>query len=340
MDSWLYLLAAAALCVGLTPLAWLTSRRLYIYDVPSQRKVHRQPTPLLGGAAIAVAFYAMLGIRSLQEGRPPDVCTWFTGPLILVLGLADDIGNYGVLQKLLGQIAVALAAAASGAAAAFTGQPYVDLALSMFWIVTLINVVNFVDNMNGLCAGTVALISIALFLIGGMPQALILAGACLGFLVFNFRTPSRVFMGDMGSMFLGLMLAIITLRFMDTAGGWPTPVVQCIVLMGYPLADTCLVVVGRIAHGRPFYRGGPDHSSHRLVGLGLTDRRAVLSLWVVVATYCALAVVIGHVGSGVAVLLVAAAAALTLVGLVVMLRVPIYKSLRLAAQTHAAPGSR
>ena len=188
--------------------------------------------------------------------------------------------------KLVAQVIAGLILLASGVQVALPLPGWVNVVLTLLWIVGITNAINLLDNMDGLASG-VAAVAAGCFmllaamngqvLVGGLAAALL--GACLGFLLHNFN-PARIFMGDTGSLFLGFLLAAvgIKLRFPDNVN-WITWMVPVLVL-GVPVFDTTLVVVSRLRRGKnPFTTPGKDHLSHRLVRLGWTRREAVLLLY-------------------------------------------------------------
>jgi len=280
--------AALVLAIGGTPLTRYLAPRLGVLDRPSARKVHTQPVPRLGGMAIYLAVLAaalVLGERYnfTQFG---SIVVGATG--VSFMGLVDDRWGLRPTVKMVGQILAALLLYGTGITVATFGQPVLDLAVMLFWVVYITNGMNLLDNMDGL-AGGVAAIAAAYFalmcafsgqyLVGALSVAVL--GACLGFLLYNLN-PASIFMGDSGALFLGFTLAAIgiKLRFPDnvTFVTWMVPVL----VMGVPIFDTTLVVVDRLRRGlNPLAHPGKDHVSHRLVAAGMTQREAVLTLYVV-----------------------------------------------------------
>ncbi|MFN3762852.1 MAG: MraY family glycosyltransferase, partial [Anaerolineae bacterium] len=204
------------------------------------------------------------------------------------MGLVDDRWGLRPAVKLVGQILAALLLWATGVRVGTFGQPVVDFLLTIFWVVYITNAINLLDNMDGL-AGGVAAIAAAYFalmcsfsgqyLVGALAMAIL--AACLGFLFYNLN-PASIFMGDSGALFLGFMLAAlgIKLRFPDnvTFVTWMVPVL----VLGLPVFDTALVTLSRLRRGlNPLTTPGKDHVSHRLVAAGLSQREAVLTLYVV-----------------------------------------------------------
>ena len=206
--------------------------------------------------------------------------------LIFLVGLVDDLVALKPLQKLAGQIAAAALLVLSGIGVWATGSYVADVTLSVLWFVAISNAMNLLDNMDGLAAGTAAIaagyLSVLLWLEGEAGLALLsfaLVGSLLGFLAHNYP-PARIFMGDSGSLFLGLFLAGLSL---SPAPGLSRSLFAVVavpaLILAIPILDTTLVTVGRVLEGRPIAQGGRDHTSHRLVALGVSEERAVWVLW-------------------------------------------------------------
>ena len=275
-----------AFSLGLTPLCRLIAHRLGFVAKPKQDRWHQRPTAMFGGVAIALTTLCL----GLAIG--PDARLWQLlgcGLMISGFGLADDVLSLKPSTKLIVQITVASVLLFFGLRLPWTGSLAGDSMLTLFWIVGITNGFNLLDNMDGLCAGTT--IIAGLFLLTGMftqagatPPAVFLAallGATGGFLVYN-RHPASIFMGDTGSLFLGFNLAALTL-VAGKAGTGATGVVSVvagpILLLLIPIFDTTLVTVMRLLSGRRPSQGGRDHSSHRLVAIGLPEPTAVAVLW-------------------------------------------------------------
>jgi UDP-GlcNAc:undecaprenyl-phosphate/decaprenyl-phosphate GlcNAc-1-phosphate transferase len=280
-----------------TPLARQIALRIGVVDAPSARKVHASPVPLLGGVAIFVAFMAALLFMSywFLPFYIPQVAAILAGAIIIsFFGMWDDKWGLPPIVKLGGQVMVAVWLVITGVGIElFSGFPFsswVNFVASLLWVLTITNAVNFLDNMDGLSSGTSAVAACFFFLAayqsGQWLVALLgitLAGAALGFVYHNFglvKGRTAIFMGDTGSLFLGYMLAAIgvKLRFDNTNFvTWMVPVL----VLGIPLFDITLVVISRTRRKIPFTRGGKDHTSHRLVALGLSKREAVLVLYLI-----------------------------------------------------------
>ncbi len=278
--------AAFLASLALTGVCGRLARRLGVVATPRADRWHREPVPLLGGVAIAVPVCAL---GPLVPGVGLPVIGFIGGAVALALfGLVDDLHALKPHTKLAGQIVVASAMTALGLQLRLTPYPLLNLILTLVWVVGVTNAFNLLDNMDGLAAG-IAVIAAGYrmaFLVadGNMAAAALAAvfiGAVLGFLVRNFP-PASIFMGDAGSLFIGFFVSGLSLT-----GGWPysrsvvSVLLFPVLIALVPIFDTTFVTISRLLARRPVSVGGRDHTSHRLVALGLTERRAVLSLYVV-----------------------------------------------------------
>ncbi|MEA3376935.1 MAG: MraY family glycosyltransferase [Chloroflexota bacterium] len=307
---------ALVLAIGATPIARFLAPRVGIIDQPEARKIHQDPIPRLGGAAILVAVILVafvLGER-FNFDQFGIILVGATG--VSFMGLVDDRWGLRPMIKLVGQVAAALLLYGSGIHIGMFHYPALNLMATVLWVVCITNAINLLDNMDGL-AGGVAAIAAAHFalmcsfsgqyLVGALSIALL--GACLGFLFYNLN-PASIFMGDSGSLFLGFVLAAtgIKLRFPEnvTFVTWMVPVL----VLGVPVFDTGLVILSRLRRGlNPLTSPGRDHVSHRLVAAGMSRQEAVLALYVVsfatglVAIFVTQASVLeGYIGGGIAAL--------------------------------------
>ena len=282
---------ALAVSAALVPVCRSIALKKGVVARPRNDRWNSRPTPLFGGVAIAVT---VLGL-ALAAGDLRDLALPLIGGLaIVIVGITDDVISLKPATKLIAEIALAAMFVFFGERLHWSDVLAVDMLLTMLWLVVLTNAFNLLDNMDGLCAG-IAIIAGAGLLVGliGRPDVgpesrylAILLGATTGFLIYN-AYPASIFMGDAGSLFLGLTLASLTL----TVGGPAhdrsrilSIVVAPMLVLLIPIFDTALVTVSRLVSGRPVSHGGRDHSSHRLVALGLSERRAVIILWVLAAT--------------------------------------------------------
>lgn len=279
----LFLIAVAVTSVSI-PWVRQLALALGFVDAPSQRKVHRTPIPLLGGVAIFGGSILVLAIYFRDNAQ---ILGFLGGALIMVMvGLVDDRYELPAALKLGGQLLAFGVVIVFGVTVRLPGPDWLDIVLTIVWLGAITNAVNFLDNMDGLCAGVVGIAAAFIVLMAAQngqlvigPMAAAVFGACLGFLRYNFR-PASIFMGDAGSLLLGYLLAIMTLqlRFPQNANfvTWMVPVL----IAGVPLFDLALVTVSRLRRGvNPLTTAGKDHTSHRLVRLGYGQREAVLVLY-------------------------------------------------------------
>jgi UDP-GlcNAc:undecaprenyl-phosphate GlcNAc-1-phosphate transferase len=278
------LLVAFAVSVAATPLVIRLAVRTGFVARPKADRWHSRPTPLLGGIALYVGVTASVLLFGRLDRELVGVL--IGGTLIFLLGLVDDILAIKPSTKFLGEILAACVVLYAGLGFDLIPNPFLNIFLTLLWVVGITNALNLLDNMDGLSAGVAAISSLTTFifsLIQGLPEvsvlSLALLGASLGFLVFNFN-PARIFMGDCGSLFLGFLLASTTIL-----GSWEQASNLFAILaipslaLGVPIFDTLLVTVSRLLSGRNIAVGGRDHTSHRLVALGLSERKAVLALY-------------------------------------------------------------
>lgn len=285
--------------------AW--SIRVGLVDDPGHRKIHHTPIPLAGGLAVAAGIAAPLlagaaiiqlnlldtAIKAPLEygfGRRVYQLASIVGGAfgMVALGWFDDKHTLRPGAKFLGQLLIATLVAASGIRITlFVDNALFSYAITIFWILTLTNALNFMDNMNGLCAG-LGVIASACFAFAAASQgqylvcllALTTCGALLGFLPYNFPRASS-FLGDSGSHLIGYLLAILaimpTFYTAGAANAWA--VLSPLFILAAPLGDLVSVVIIRWRFGKPFYVGDNNHLSHRLVRRGFTETTAVLLIW-------------------------------------------------------------
>jgi UDP-GlcNAc:undecaprenyl-phosphate GlcNAc-1-phosphate transferase len=286
--SWVGAGLSLAASLILTPLVLRVARRREWIAHPSVDRWHDRPVALLGGIALfGAAAAGVIGGGMLSAYTWP---VWTGATLIFLVGLADDLRDVRPEAKLVGQI-VATALLLYAGEAFWRGGPFwVSIPLTFLWVIGITNAVNLIDGLDGLAASITIVAATVLALIGGTigqvelaGVAATLAGASLGFLVYNAK-PARIFMGDCGSMFLGYMLAVVALGVQSTG----EPIVGTlvpVVVLAVPIFDTTFVTVTRILGGRRVTEGGNDHTHHRLVRLGLSERGAVLGLSAVSALF-------------------------------------------------------
>jgi len=298
---------AAAVAAAATPPAIALAKRAGAVAHPSARRVHATPTPMWGGLAMLVGFLAAAVVLLSLRGRiavggvPPRqlVGVLLGGCLVALLGAIDDRFEMRALPKLLGQLACAALLLPFGVA--ITGlaghdlPPWLGYLLTIIWVVAIVNAINFIDGLDGLAAGVVGIASLALAVIafgrgqivaGAMSAAL--AGATVGFLPYNFN-PARVFMGDLGSHFLGYVAAAIAVlgTFKIAAS---LALLAPVVAFAVPIIDTLWAMVRRYRNGQSIAHADRNHFHHRLLERGLSQRQAVLIIYGISAICSALAV--------------------------------------------------
>lgn len=285
-DGWQTAFAGAlafTVVVALVPWCRRYALARGICDTPEPGKVHRNPTPYLGGVSIAAAAVLCSFIIPGWDASNEDAALILVAAVMVSLaGLVDDIRKAGVLPRLGVEVAAALLAVAAGARIQLFGD-VADVIVSVLALVILTNSFNLLDNMDSAAGAIAATIATALavtallegqVLVGGL--AVVVASASLGFLVYNWH-PASIFMGDTGSLFLGFLLAVIALKLRTGVGHFPSAV-AAVLLVAPAVLDTALVVISRVRAGRPISIGGTDHSSHRLMLLGLGPRLVVVVL--------------------------------------------------------------
>lgn len=252
---------------------------------PKSDRWHKRPTAMFGGTAIFAA--TLLAFAAFVPKHPEFLVVIGASTFLFMVGLMDDSLNIKPYQKLVGQLMSAVFVVGFGLVLPLTGNQLLDIGITVFWLVGITNAVNLLDNMDGLAAGIAAIgtISLALsFAANGQSAELLMMtvfiGALIGFLIFNFN-PASIFMGDCGSMFVGFMLASSVL--IGNTGGRSRGVFSIlavpVLILFVPIFDTTFVTILRKMWGRKASQGGRDHTSHRLVALGLTERAAVLMIY-------------------------------------------------------------
>ncbi len=279
------LVVGFAASLGLTPVSRRIAMRLGVVDKPNQRKIHDDHKPLMGGLAI----YGALALSLLLFSPPQhllELGAILAGALVLALvGLADDRYNLGIRIRLIAMSIAALGLVWAGIGIQLFQTPWIDIPLTVLWVLTVTNATNFMDNMDGLTAGFTAIVS-GFFVVIAFSQGLTLVtslaaalmGSAVGFLIYNFN-PSSIFMGDMGALVLGFIMAVlgIKLKFgtQPLNVTWMVP----ILVLALPLFDITLVVVTRLLEGRSPGQAGKDHTSHRLMSIGFSQRQTLLILY-------------------------------------------------------------
>lgn len=299
--------AAAFLVTFLaTPIVIKVASAKGFVDKPNERKMHKVPIPYGGGIAAFAGFliasccgYFLL--ERLQPELPFSSTLLFSafiigGFLSFIIGFIDDLISMPAKVKLICQIAAVSIVMLFGVSMNFINNPFgegliylplfIAVPFTVFWIVGIMNAVNLLDGLDGLLGGVSVISSLTFMLVGIMKgQALVavvmaaLAGCCLGFLKYNFN-PAKIFMGDTGSLFIGMIFAIASVM-----GGLKTTTTVALLvpflIMGFPIADTAWAIIRRASSHQPIFKPDKGHIHHRLLGLGLSQKQAVLTIYAI-----------------------------------------------------------
>ena len=257
-----------------------------IVEFPRKERWHKNPVAKFGGIAIFIAI--LVSIFLLDQFNNIVIFISIGSTFIFFIGLVDDLRGVSPTIKLISQIILGIFAYTIDLKFFSMAPPYISFPLTILWVVGIINAMNLLDNMDGLCSGIAAIITLVISFgsyIGGnillMQLSLIITGACIGFLIFNFN-PAKIFMGDAGSMLLGFLLATLSLYAIEyRSSNLAVSLFLPVMVMAIPIFDTSLVTIERIVNRRKISVGGKDHTSHRLVKLGLSERKAVLFLYII-----------------------------------------------------------
>jgi UDP-GlcNAc:undecaprenyl-phosphate GlcNAc-1-phosphate transferase len=296
---------------GLTPLMRKIAITKEILDRPtSTHKSHTQAVPYLGGVAIILGI-VVVTYTALLISDPTLSKFWLAssliGPALVmgIIGLWDDIKNLHPLPRFISQTIAALIVAIililTNNLGNPTGSITLDVLITLIWIVGICNSINFFDNLDGGAAGTAAISAITISylalknnqsFIGSL--SLVLAGATLGFLIWN-RSPARIYMGDAGALFLGVLLATLTIRLKPEAQSSVASFATPILVLAVPILDTCVAVISRLRRKVSPFQGGKDHLSHRLIRYKFSRKSAAIILWLLSVYFCLVAVGISKV---------------------------------------------
>jgi len=323
---------------GLTPVMRKIAIKIGAVDRPNlDRKTQKEPVPYLGGVAIAIgitvaSFAALLYSDFSTETFNKALSVLLPAILISAMGLYDDLKGLEPWPRLVAQTIAGIAVAIyliqnDTLGQAFSNQA-INYVVTITWIVGICNSINFFDNLDGGASGTVAVISIFLFAIAFnqgqslvSALAVVTAGATLGFLIWN-KTPAKIYMGDAGALFLGIIIAVLTIRLDPEVGPQSRALAIPLLLMAVPILDTTTVVISRLSRGISPFTGGRDHLSHRLMRKGLGRKTTAYVLWAMAAAFGAVAFFACCVETSLAIPAIYAAGAIWLLSLVTFLRIP------------------
>lgn len=266
----------------MTPRIREAALRFGIVDKPDGKlKTHREPVPYLGGLAISLSCFVALAITVPFTHQMLGLL--LAGSIVVIIGLLDDLGGLSPWTKLAGQVVAVTVLIKAGIFIQLTFIPEpLAIAISVWWLLTITNAFNLIDIMDGLSAGTAATAAIVLGIVAEMNHGVAaatmlaaIAGACIGFLRYNFQ-PAKIFMGDTGSMFLGLSLGALAMDNSYTAHNNIAAIAPALIL-GVPLFDMVFVMYIRWRRGLPVMLGSPDHVALRLRKWRLTTRQTVVA---------------------------------------------------------------
>ena len=274
-------------------------------DVPNlPRKIQTEPVPYLGGVAIAlgvvVASFAGIFVKDYSIINFKIAGTVIIPALLIAsVGLWDDLKELQPWPRLIAQTAVGTAMAliliATDTMGFALGNQFLNAAVSIFWIVGITNSINFFDNLDGGAAGTVAIASFFLFLIANSEGqilvsalAIVVCGSTAGFLLWN-KSPAKIYMGDAGALFLGIIMAVLTIRLDPGITPKYLSLSIPVALLAIPILDTTVAVISRLYRGISPFTGGRDHLSHRLMRIGMHRKYAAITLWAASGVYGLLA---------------------------------------------------
>ena len=306
-EQYFTLSIATFILVGaLTPLMRKIALKYNFVDKPdATHKSHEQAIADLGGVAIILGIVLVIfGAIFSQSNMSDDLAlaTSLLGPALVlgVVGLIDDRKALPPLPRFITQSAAGIFTAVLVISTNTVGNPsgnwLLDAVITIVWIVGITNAINFFDNLDGGAAGAVAATSFGLFLIAYdngqfliSATAIIIFAAMLGFLIWN-KSPAKIYMGDAGALFLGTLLAVLTIRLDPQVGSKSLSFAIPVLLLALPILDTSVAVLSRIRRSRSIFQGGQDHLSHRLIRKGFTKRQAAYALWSLAGIFAAISV--------------------------------------------------
>lgn len=308
-NQYLILFITTFVLVGaLTPLMRKVALRTNFVDHPNMaHKSHRDPIPYLGGAAIALGVLVVTYIALFTQENMREnfwIATSLFGPALVlgIVGLFDDKRALPPLPRFIAQSAAGIFTAILIIATDTVGNPsgnsLLDALITVVWIVGICNSINFFDNLDGGAAGAIAATSFGLFLIAYnngqyliSATSIIIFSAMLGFLIWN-KSPAKIYMGDAGALFLGAIIAVLTIRLDPDVQSKAISFAIPLLLLAVPILDTTVAVLSRIRRRRSIFQGGHDHLSHRLMRKGFSKRQSAYALWSLAAIFAGVAATI------------------------------------------------
>jgi UDP-GlcNAc:undecaprenyl-phosphate GlcNAc-1-phosphate transferase len=313
--DYFFLFVISYVLVGLlTPVMRKIALAQGVLDRPnSAHKSHKNPVPYLGGVAIIIGVIIVSYIALISNKFTWSnfwLATSVLGPAVVMglVGLWDDLKSLNPLPRFIGQSIAGLVVASililNDNIGNPTGVTVLDVVITVVWIVGICNSINFFDNLDGGAAGTVAITAISLtylaitgdqYFIAAL--SIVVAGSTLGFLIWN-RAPARIYMGDAGALFLGLLIATLTIRFKPSTDNSISSFAIPVLLLAIPILDTTVAVLSRLRRKVSPFQGGKDHLSHRLVRAGLSRKLSAITLWGLTSLFSFFAILISLSNNG------------------------------------------
>ena len=288
-----------------TPLFRALARAKGVLDYPGGRKQQRKPVPYLGGLAISLPICISsltLLLLDIDSSIKNEIYFGLILPSVIIagVGLLDDIYELSPRVRFISQSLVGLITSLllfiNGTGVVILENPWLNGLLTSLWVVGIINAVNFIDNMDGLATGVAIVASIAFFVISfNNGQYLVaalsaaLAGSCIGFIFWN-KKPASIYLGDTGALYIGFLLAAISIRIDINQLPQIDRIVIPILILIIPFIDTTQVVISRIYRGKSPFQGGRDHVSHLLLNKGLSEKKVVVTIWLIAVFFAAIAI--------------------------------------------------
>ena len=294
----------------ITPVFRSIARKLKILDYPGGRKLQANPVAYLGGLAIITpitlgSFLILFTSLSIDLKQQFYLGLILPALAIAFIGLIDDVYQLPPWPRFISQSAVGLITAfilnLSGAGVEVFGNQLLNTLATIFWVVAIINALNFIDNMDGLATSISMVASLAMFTLAYLNNQYLVAAlslaifaSCLGFLFWNKR-PASIYLGDAGALYLGFLLAAISIRIDLDNDSAPIRALVLILILAIPVIDTTQVVVSRIVKGKSPFEGGRDHISHLLLKRGLSQRLVLFILTTFAVLFAVVAIILAEV---------------------------------------------
>jgi UDP-GlcNAc:undecaprenyl-phosphate GlcNAc-1-phosphate transferase len=323
-EYFLLFLASFVLVGLLTPLMRRLAISKNVIDRPdSPHKSHLNSVPYLGGVAIIIGIVSITYATSLISNFTQNTFWLATSVLVPattlgIIGLIDDIRKLSPWPRFIAQSLAALFTAVLLIATDNFGNPtgsrIFDVSITLLWIVGICNSINFFDNLDGGAAGTIAISSIGLAILSIHSQqylitamSVVTLGSMLGFLIWN-KSPARIYMGDAGALFLGILIGVLTIRLKPQTDTHLAAYATPILILAVPILDTSVAVISRLKRNLSPFQGGKDHLSHRLIRIGIDRKIAAITLWFISAVFVSLALAINFANFSERIILIASSA--------------------------------